>query len=75
LPAPAQASNLGPVIFVLTEFQILDRHTEQRNELGDASHASYKERQKRAVALRLKVGTSENASTPPGGIAGKKPTT
>ena len=75
--APAQASNLGPVIFVLTEFQILDRHTEQRNELGDASHASYKERQKRAVALRLKVGTNtENApvSAPPGGIAGKKPT-
>ncbi|MEY4581531.1 MAG: hypothetical protein RL701_6234 [Pseudomonadota bacterium] len=64
--APAQAHNLGPVIFVLTEFQILDRHTEQRNELGDASHAAYKERQKRAVALRLKVGTNtETHSGPP----------
>ena len=36
--------------------------------MGDASHAAYKERQKRAVALRLKVGTSGdtvNPSTPP----------
>jgi uncharacterized protein (TIGR04552 family) len=73
--APAQASNLGPVVFVLTEFQILDRHTELRNELGDASHAAYKERQKRAVALRLKVGTNtEVAQAGQGGIAGKKPT-
>ena len=54
--APPQAHSLGPVIFVLTEFQILDRHTEQRNETGDASHAAYKERQKHSVALRLKVG-------------------
>jgi uncharacterized protein (TIGR04552 family) len=57
--APPQSHNLGPVIFVLTEFQILDRHTEQRNETGDASHASYKERQKQSVALRLKVGLTE----------------
>ena len=74
--APSQANNLGPVIFVLTEFQILDRHTEQRNELGDASHAAYKDRQKRAVGLRLKVGTSAEIVAPSGagGIAGKKPT-
>jgi uncharacterized protein (TIGR04562 family) len=62
--APPQARSLGPVIFVLTEFQILDRHTEQRNEIGEASHQSYKERQKRAVALRLKVGV-DAASVPP----------
>jgi uncharacterized protein (TIGR04552 family) len=68
---PAAAEGLGPVVFVLTEFQILDRHTEQRNELGDASHAAYKERQKRAVALRLKVGTNtDNHGTGP---TGKKP--
>ncbi len=60
--APAQARALGPVIFVLTEFQILDRSTEQRNELGDASHAAYKERQKRAVMHRLKVGDSIDAA-------------
>ena len=63
--APAQAHNLGPVIFVLTEFQILDRHTEQRNELGDASHAAYKERQKHAVGLRLKVGMDNAQAVPP----------
>ncbi len=54
--APPQARALGPVVFVLTEFQILDRATEQTNEIGDASHAAYKERQKRAVMHRLKVG-------------------
>jgi len=69
--APAQAHNLGPVIFVLTEFQILDRHTEQRNELGDASHAAYKERQKRAVGLRLKVGMNTESHAP---APAKKPT-
>lgn len=69
----SEASNLGPVIFVLTELQILDRHTEQRNELGDPSHSAYKERQKCAVALRLKVGTNgENSAPPPQGSAGKK---
>lgn len=65
--APLQAKALGPVIFVLTEFQILDLGTEQRNELGDASHSAYKERQKRAVMHRLKVGESIELkpSTPP----------
>jgi uncharacterized protein (TIGR04552 family) len=61
--APPQARSLGKVAFVLTEFQILDRHTEQRNETGDASHAAYKERQKRAVALRLKVGQQQQGET------------
>jgi uncharacterized protein (TIGR04552 family) len=69
--APAAAHALGPVIFVLTEFQILDRHTEQRNELGDASHSAYKERQKRAVALRLKVG--QNTETVPPSSSKKTP--
>jgi hypothetical protein len=56
------------VVFVLTEFQILDRATEQRNEIGEASHAAYKDRQKRAVMHRLKVGTGgaePHNSTPP----------
>jgi uncharacterized protein (TIGR04552 family) len=64
--APAAAKHLGPVVFVLTEFQLLDRLTEQRNEIGEASHSAYKERQKRAVALRLKVGTNIEGNTPPG---------
>ena len=48
---------LGPIIFVLCEFQLIDRETEAANELGDASHAKYKERQKKAVIRRLKLGT------------------
>lgn len=54
--APSAGRALGKVIFVQTEFQIIDRQTEQRNEMGEASHAAYKERQKDAVRNRLKVG-------------------
>jgi uncharacterized protein (TIGR04552 family) len=54
--APPAAWALGPIIFVLCEFQIIDRETEAANELGDASHAKYKERQKVAVMRRLKLG-------------------
>jgi uncharacterized protein (TIGR04562 family) len=43
-------------VFVQTEFQIIDRGSEQDNELGEASHAAYKDRQKDAVMHRLKVG-------------------
>jgi len=55
--APPAAWALGPIIFVLCEFQIIDRQTEAANELGDASHAAYKERQKQAVMRRLKLGS------------------
>jgi uncharacterized protein (TIGR04552 family) len=54
--APAAAVPLGNVIFVICEFQIVDRDTETHNELGDASHAKYKERQKKAVMRRLQLG-------------------
>ncbi len=54
--APAAAWSLGPVTFVVCEFQIIDRVTEATNEKGDASHAQYKERQKRAVMRRLQLG-------------------
>jgi uncharacterized protein (TIGR04552 family) len=57
--APAAARALGPVVFVQTEFQLIDRYTEQKNELGEASHAAYKERQKRSVMHRLKVGNEQ----------------
>jgi uncharacterized protein (TIGR04562 family) len=62
--APAGAAALGPVVFVQTEFQIIDRQSEQQNELGEASHDAYKERQKRAVMHRLKVGI-DPPSRPP----------
>jgi uncharacterized protein (TIGR04552 family) len=57
--APPAAWALGPVIFILCEFQLVDRETEAANELGDASHAKYKERQKHAVMRRLKLGVRE----------------
>jgi uncharacterized protein (TIGR04552 family) len=58
--ASPAARALGAVCFVQTEFQIIDRDSEQVNELGDASHAAYKDRQKQAVMRRLKVGTGGN---------------
>ena len=54
--APAGAGPLGDIIFVICEFQIVDRDTETHNELGNASHAKYKERQKKAVMRRLQLG-------------------
>ena len=54
--APPATAKLGHTIFVQTEFQVLDRQTDESNESGDASHRAYKERQKLAVMHRLKVG-------------------
>jgi uncharacterized protein (TIGR04552 family) len=54
--APSAAAPLGMVIFVICEFQIVDRDTEAHNEIGDASHAKYKERQKKGVMRRLQLG-------------------
>ncbi len=62
--APSSAWSLGPVIFVICEFQIIDRDTEAKNEHGEASHAKYKERQKKAVMRRLQLGMRE-MKTPP----------
>jgi uncharacterized protein (TIGR04552 family) len=55
--APNHVWALGPVVSVLSEFQIVDRDTEITNELGDGSHIAYKNRQKEAVMRRLKLGT------------------
>jgi hypothetical protein len=62
--APPAAWALGQVIFGQTEFQIIDRETEQANEMGDASHDAYKRRQQVAVARRLKLGIEQRAETP-----------
>ena len=62
--APPSAWALGPVVFMLVEFQLVDRETEASNELGDASHARYKERQRLAVMRRLKLGTREMREPP-----------
>lgn len=63
--APPQALSLGRVIFVQTEFQILDSKTARMNQRGAANHAAYKARQHEAVARRLKVG--KLMRTPSGG--------
>jgi uncharacterized protein (TIGR04552 family) len=54
--APPAAWPLGRVIFVQTEFQILDQETDRQNQEGEASHAAYKARQNDAVMRRLEVG-------------------
>ncbi len=53
---PTAARELGRIIFVQVEFQMVDSETEQRNEEGEASHDAYKKRQKAAVSRRLKLG-------------------
>lgn len=62
--APPNAWSLGPIVFALCEFQLIDRATEETNEIGDASHAKYKERQRAAVMRRLKLGSREMMQPP-----------
>jgi len=57
--SPNSAWALGPIVFVICEFQVIDRETEAANEQGEASHAKYKERQKKAVMRRLQLGMRE----------------
>ena len=73
--APPQALALGRVIFVQTEFQILDSETARMNQRGAANHAAYKARQHEAVARRLKVGKLLRAphSHTGGPASGKSP--
>jgi uncharacterized protein (TIGR04552 family) len=54
--APPAAWALGRVVFAQAEFQVIDRETEQANEMGEANHEAYKNRQKQAVMRRLKLG-------------------
>jgi uncharacterized protein (TIGR04552 family) len=63
--APPAAWALGHVVFAQAEFQLVDRETEQKNELGDASHDAYKARQKEAVVRRIKVGSIAVRRPPP----------
>lgn len=70
--APASAQGLGAVVFVLTEFQLVDQASENSNALGDASHDRYKERQRLAVRDRLRLGI-ERPSRPPRGSLAPKP--
>ena len=47
------AADLSHVVFVLTEFQVCDKVTAQRNETGASSHEAYKQRQHERVRMRL----------------------
>ena len=53
LPATETPADIGHVVFVLTEFQIADKATAQRNESGASSHEAYKARQHERVRMRL----------------------
>lgn len=71
--SPEGAENLGPIVYMLCEFQLLDAESEGENEASDASHAAYKERQRAAVARRLRLGARGRESRrPEGSRAGKK---
>jgi uncharacterized protein (TIGR04552 family) len=63
--APRASERYGEIVFAVCEFQVVDRETETLNELGEASHARYKERQKQAVMRRLQLGLSDTVSHPP----------
>lgn len=47
---------LGRVVYLMVEFQVLDEETARNNEIGENAHHLYKERQQRVVERRLKRG-------------------
>lgn len=50
------SKDLGKVVFVMVEFQIVNQVTAINNETGDCSHELYKERQLQQVKKRLQYG-------------------
>lgn len=54
--APPGSESLGPIVYMLCEFQLLDAESEAANEGGEASHEAYKARQRDAVRRRLRLG-------------------
>ncbi len=49
-------TQLGHTVFVMVEFQVLDKETAVANESGENAHQLYKERQRRIVEERLLRG-------------------
>ena len=64
IPDPSSA-DLGSIIFVLTEFQIMDAETARKNEEGENSHQAYKDRQYQRVKARLEQGLQPDRRDPP----------
>ena len=54
--APPGSESLGPIVYMLCEFQLLDAESDAANESGEASHEAYKQRQRQAVFQRLRLG-------------------
>lgn len=48
---------LGQTVFVMVEFQVVDRDTSDKNEQGENAHALYKSRQRKIVEGRLLKGS------------------
>ncbi len=53
VPPHEHPAFLGEVVSVLTEFQVVDHHTDLVNESGDSRHEFYKLRQLKKVSERL----------------------
>ena len=49
-------NKLGRVVFVMVEFQILDKESAHHNEQGENAHVFYKNRQLNQVKARLRMG-------------------
>jgi uncharacterized protein (TIGR04552 family) len=72
-PDDDQFAENGAVVFVLTEFQIVDARTAKANEMGENSHERYKERQITRVKARLAHGmTEDDDRTPPMDLTGRQ---
>jgi uncharacterized protein (TIGR04552 family) len=56
VPGAEAEDELGKIIFVLTEFQVMDAETARANEAGENSHVEYKARQHERVKFRLTRG-------------------
>lgn len=55
-PTGPVSFELGKVVFVMVEFQVLDVETASMNEEGENAHQHYKNRQQQVVSRRLKRG-------------------
>jgi uncharacterized protein (TIGR04552 family) len=72
-PDDEQFAENGAVVFVLTEFQIVDARTAKSNEIGENSHERYKERQITRVKARLAHGMADDDErTPPMDLTGRQ---
>jgi uncharacterized protein (TIGR04552 family) len=57
-----QRNHLGKVVFVMVEFQVVDRRTARNNEQGENAHLHYKNRQFEEVKSRLRMGRNRKLS-------------